>query len=48
MSNKKDKLEITEEDFDDDDLTPEQIQDKLDKLKTSIGAASGAKVNKRK
>jgi len=36
----RDKVEIEVEDFDNDDLTPEQIQEKLDRIKNSI--ASGA------
>jgi hypothetical protein len=43
----REKIEIDEEDFDDDNLTPEQIQDKLDKLKAGMLQASGAKVKKR-
>jgi hypothetical protein len=43
----RDKIEIDEEDFT-DDTTPEQDQEKLDALKKTISAASGAKVKKRK
>jgi len=42
------KVEIDAEDFDDDNLTPQQMQDKLDRLKNTIAASSGAVVKKRK
>lgn len=42
----RDKIEITEEDFD-DNTTPEQDQEKLDKLKEIINTASGAKVKRK-
>jgi len=44
----REKIEIDEEEFDNDDLTPEQIQDKLDKVKSSIMLSSGATVKKKR
>lgn len=44
----RDKIEIEAEDFDNDDLTPEQMQEKLDKLKEGVALASGAKVKSKR
>lgn len=44
----RENLEITEESFDDDDLTPAQMEEKLARLKTAIIAGTGATIKKRK
>lgn len=44
----RENLEITEETFDDENLTPEQMKEKTDLLKAAIVAGTSAKINKRK